>query len=118
MNLVQVVGSVGFIISGFLFMIETQPSWLGIQPFKLGWHVGFWNLIGGIIFLSLCTLPRSPHVEENRMTYFTEVGRTVCPKEELNAARVKSFGFLGEVSQKTCQDFSHCGPPPRDGGRG
>ena len=46
----QVIGGTGFIISGFLFMIEAQKHiW---QPAfdKLGWHIGFWNLIGGIGF--------------------------------------------------------------------
>ena len=37
-----------------LFMLETQPNWYHIRPFhSLGWHVGFWNLIGGFGFM-LC----------------------------------------------------------------
>jgi hypothetical protein len=46
----QVIGGTGFIISGFLFMIETQPKWYIPAPSVLGWHIGFWNLIGGIGF--------------------------------------------------------------------
>lgn len=44
----QVVGGSGFIISGTLFMVETQKHWWLPAPTVLGWHIGFWNLIGGI----------------------------------------------------------------------
>mmetsp|Transcript_11951 Transcript_11951/g.19297 ORF Transcript_11951/g.19297 Transcript_11951/m.19297 type:complete len:388 (-) Transcript_11951:440-1603(-) len=47
----QVVGSIGFTVSSYIFMLETQPSWYRIQPKKIGWHVAFWNLIGSIGFL-------------------------------------------------------------------
>jgi hypothetical protein len=37
-----------------MFMFETQPNWYHIRPFdSLGWHVGFWNLIGALGF-TLC----------------------------------------------------------------
>ncbi|KZF19792.1 hypothetical protein L228DRAFT_224456 [Xylona heveae TC161] len=49
----QVVGGTGFIISGTLFMLETQPKWYIPAPRVLGWHIGFWNLIGAIGF-TLC----------------------------------------------------------------
>lgn len=49
----QVVGGVGFIVSGVLFMIEVQPRWYIPAPRVLGWHIGFWNLIGAIGF-TLC----------------------------------------------------------------
>jgi hypothetical protein len=49
----QVLGGTGFIISGTLFMIETQEKWYKPAPLILGWHVGFWNLIGGVGF-TLC----------------------------------------------------------------
>ncbi|RDL38016.1 uncharacterized protein BP5553_05449 [Venustampulla echinocandica] len=49
----QVIGGVGFIISGALFTIETQKKWYIPAPRVLGWHVGFWNFIGGIGF-TLC----------------------------------------------------------------
>jgi len=45
-----VIGGSGFIISGILFMVETQPKWYMPAPKILGWHVGFWNLLGGIGF--------------------------------------------------------------------
>ncbi|KZS93206.1 hypothetical protein SISNIDRAFT_550190 [Sistotremastrum niveocremeum HHB9708] len=49
----QVVGGSGFIISSALYMLETQKKWYIPEPFQLGWHIGFWNLIGGIGF-TLC----------------------------------------------------------------
>ncbi|KZT41793.1 hypothetical protein SISSUDRAFT_1042305 [Sistotremastrum suecicum HHB10207 ss-3] len=49
----QVVGGSGFIISGILLMIETQKKWYIPAPHLLGWHVGFWNFLGGIGF-TLC----------------------------------------------------------------
>lgn len=37
-----------------MFMFEVQPSWYHIRPFdSLGWHVGFWNLVGALGF-TLC----------------------------------------------------------------
>ena len=51
----QVIGGCGFIISGMLFMIETQKHWWQPALGTLGWHIGFWNCIGGIGFtLSPC----------------------------------------------------------------
>jgi hypothetical protein len=49
----QVLGAPFFVISGTMFMLETQPTWYALQPWKMGWHVGFWNLLGGIGFF-LC----------------------------------------------------------------
>ena len=49
----QVIGGTGFIVSGTLFMIEVQPKWYIPAPDVLGWHIGFWNLIGAIGF-TLC----------------------------------------------------------------
>lgn len=49
----QVIGGTGFIISGALFMIETQSRWYKPGFRTLGWHIGFWNLICGIGF-TLC----------------------------------------------------------------
>ncbi|KAI4753723.1 hypothetical protein E4T52_14018 [Aureobasidium sp. EXF-3400] len=49
----QIVGGSGFILSGWLFMTETQKHWWQPAPTVLGWHIGFWNLIGGIGF-TLC----------------------------------------------------------------
>jgi hypothetical protein len=34
-------------------MLETQPKWYIPEPRLLGWHIGFWNLIGSIGFM-LC----------------------------------------------------------------
>ncbi|TVY21714.1 hypothetical protein LARI1_G000408 [Lachnellula arida] len=49
----QVIGGSGFVISGTLFMLETQRKWYLPAPRVLGWHIGAWNLIGGIGF-TLC----------------------------------------------------------------
>jgi hypothetical protein len=46
----QVIGGTGFIISGTLFMIETQQKWYLPAPKVLGWHIGAWNLVGVRIF--------------------------------------------------------------------
>jgi hypothetical protein len=42
----QVIGGTGFIVSGTLFMLETQQKWYLPAPKVLGWHIGVWNLIG------------------------------------------------------------------------
>lgn len=50
----QIVGGSGFIISGTLFMIETQSrGWYVPAPRALGWWIGLFNLIGGVGF-TLC----------------------------------------------------------------
>lgn len=46
----QVVGGLGFIISGTLFMLETQSRWWKPAPRTLGWWIGAWNLVGGVGF--------------------------------------------------------------------
>ncbi|CAJ2506241.1 Uu.00g003710.m01.CDS01 [Anthostomella pinea] len=51
----QVVGGTGFVVSGTLFMIETQKHWWQPAFGVLGWHIGLWNLIGGIGF-TLCPI--------------------------------------------------------------
>ena len=51
----QVVGGTGFVVSGTLFMIETQKHWWQPAFSVLGWHIGLWNLIGGIGF-TLCPI--------------------------------------------------------------
>ncbi|KAF2795923.1 integral membrane protein [Melanomma pulvis-pyrius CBS 109.77] len=49
----QVLGGTGFIVSGTLFMLETQSKWYKPSFKTLGWWIGAWNLIGGIGF-TLC----------------------------------------------------------------
>ncbi|EFX04365.1 integral membrane protein [Grosmannia clavigera kw1407] len=49
----QVVGGTGFVVSSLLFMLETQPCWYRPAPGLLGWHIGFWNLVGSLGF-TLC----------------------------------------------------------------
>lgn len=49
----QVIGGSGFIVSGILFMLETQQKWYVPALKTLGWHIGIWNTIGGLGFM-LC----------------------------------------------------------------
>ena len=49
----QVIGGWGFIISSLMFMLETQRKWYLPALHLLGWHIGFWNLVGAIGF-TLC----------------------------------------------------------------
>lgn len=42
------LGGVLFVVSSVLYILETQPNWYTPQPRKIGWHVGAWNLVGGI----------------------------------------------------------------------
>lgn len=51
--LLQVVGGSGFIISSAMLMLEVQSKWWKPNLKSLGWHIGFWNWIGGIGF-TLC----------------------------------------------------------------
>jgi hypothetical protein len=51
----QVIGGSGFVVSGTLFMLETQVRWWKPAFGVLGWHIGLWNLIGGIGF-TLCPI--------------------------------------------------------------
>lgn len=49
----QIVGGTGFIVSGTLYMLETQEKWYKPAFGVLGWHIAFWNLIGAFGF-TLC----------------------------------------------------------------
>ncbi|TDL19984.1 hypothetical protein BD410DRAFT_726472 [Rickenella mellea] len=49
----QVIGGTGFIISSLLLMLETQTAWYKPNFQSLGYHIGFWNLVGGTGFM-LC----------------------------------------------------------------
>lgn len=49
----QIIGGSGFVVSGTLFMLETQERWWKPNPAVLGWHIGLWNLVGGVGF-TLC----------------------------------------------------------------
>lgn len=42
------VGGILFALASIFYILETQPNWYTPQPFKIGWHIGFFNLIGGI----------------------------------------------------------------------
>ncbi|RPD56551.1 hypothetical protein L226DRAFT_480446 [Lentinus tigrinus ALCF2SS1-7] len=49
----QVIGGTGFIISSLLLMIEVQKKWWLPNLRSMGWHIGFWNLVGAVGF-TLC----------------------------------------------------------------
>ncbi|KAI0696618.1 hypothetical protein BC835DRAFT_1414167 [Cytidiella melzeri] len=49
----QVIGGAGFIVASVLLMLEEQKKWWRIEPLRIGWQVGVWNLIGAIGFM-LC----------------------------------------------------------------
>ncbi|KAF8338865.1 uncharacterized protein EI90DRAFT_3039477 [Cantharellus anzutake] len=49
----QVIGGTGFTIASVLFSLECQKAWWKPNPSSLGWHVGFWNLLGSVGF-TLC----------------------------------------------------------------
>lgn len=42
------LGGVFFWLSSLLYILETQPNWYTPQPFQIGWHIGFFNMLGGI----------------------------------------------------------------------
>ncbi|KAF9484834.1 hypothetical protein BDN70DRAFT_872097 [Pholiota conissans] len=46
----QVIGGTGFVISSTFIMLEAQHVWYLPELRSLGWHVGFWNFVGGVGF--------------------------------------------------------------------
>ncbi|KAK2600130.1 hypothetical protein QQS21_005145 [Conoideocrella luteorostrata] len=42
------LGGLLFAVSSLFYILETQPNWYTPQPFKIGWHIGVWNMIGGV----------------------------------------------------------------------
>lgn len=46
----QVVGSIGFIISSGMLMLEEQREWYIPALDRIGWHSAVWNVIGSIGF--------------------------------------------------------------------
>lgn len=57
-------------------MLETQRRWYIPAPTVLGWHIGFWNLIGALGF-TLCGafgFASSNEVYETALTWSTFVG--------------------------------------------
>lgn len=47
----QTVGSVFFVISSLLYMLEEQEEWWKMAWGRIAWHSGAWNLVGSIGFL-------------------------------------------------------------------
>jgi hypothetical protein len=46
----QVIGSIGFIVSSAMLMLEEQREWYIPAIDRIGWHSAFWNLIGSLGF--------------------------------------------------------------------
>ncbi|KAG9025854.1 hypothetical protein FRB95_009681 [Tulasnella sp. JGI-2019a] len=46
----QILGAPCFVVSAAMFMYEVQRKWYLPAPLDLGWHLGFWNLVGGFGF--------------------------------------------------------------------
>ncbi|KAM3552777.1 hypothetical protein ARSEF4850_007232 [Beauveria asiatica] len=42
------VGGILFALASVFYILETQPNWYTPQPFKIGWHIGLFNLLGGV----------------------------------------------------------------------
>jgi hypothetical protein len=100
----QVVGGTGFIISSTLFMLEVQDKWYMPAPTVLGWHIGLWNLVGGIGF-TLCGalgFGSDNAAVEYASTLATFVGSwaflvsTICP-----GPRCRDSG-LGDGCERSC----------------
>lgn len=53
LSVTKVIGGCGFVISSGLIMLEVQERWYTPNLRSLGWHIGFWNLVGAIGF-TLC----------------------------------------------------------------
>ncbi|GBG29826.1 Hypothetical Protein FCC1311_060462 [Hondaea fermentalgiana] len=51
----EVIGSVCFLYSPIVLMLETQYAWYMPNFGSLGWHISFWNMIGGWGFM-LCAI--------------------------------------------------------------
>ncbi|KAJ8454894.1 hypothetical protein ONZ51_g12764 [Trametes cubensis] len=92
----QVVGGSGFIISSLLLMIEVQKKWWLPNLRSLGWHIGFWNLVGAVGFtlcgaLGYASLSSSGAVEQPVATLeykeafalFDKKGTGAVPREVL-----------------------------------
>ncbi|KAJ5162799.1 uncharacterized protein N7500_004629 [Penicillium coprophilum] len=47
------LGGLGFTVSSYMYMLETQSRWYIPAWHILGWHIGLWNLIGSVGF-TLC----------------------------------------------------------------
>ncbi|CAK4031554.1 Hypothetical predicted protein [Lecanosticta acicola] len=46
----DIVASTLFIVSSLLFMLETQDKWYKPQIGVVGWHIGFWAVVGSVGF--------------------------------------------------------------------
>ena len=47
----QVIGAGLLTMSSYLIMLESQENLWKIEPLSIGWHVGFWNVLGSVGFL-------------------------------------------------------------------
>ncbi|GHJ84515.1 hypothetical protein NliqN6_0917 [Naganishia liquefaciens] len=56
----QVVGGSGFMLSAILLMLEVQTRWWKPALSDIGWHIGFWNLVGAVGFMICGAFGYSP----------------------------------------------------------
>lgn len=78
----QVVGGALYVLAGILFMVETQKSWWLPELRVLGWHIGFWNVIGGVGFMLCPVFGLDSHdkwAQNQAACSNFWVGRVVCP---------------------------------------
>lgn len=95
----QVVGGTGFIISSWLFMLETQKKWYIPAPTVLGWHIGFWNLIGALGF-TLCGafgFASSNEEYETALTWSTFIGSWAFLVSQHSRKSHSIFWILGSA---------------------
>lgn len=111
----QVVGGTGFIVSSWLFMLETQRKWYIPAPTVLGWHIGFWNLIGALGF-TLCGafgFASSNEVYESALTWSTFVGSWAFLVSQISIPSI--LGFIARHNFVFLQwkylHFSRCAHP-------
>jgi hypothetical protein len=71
-----ILGGIGFCASSLLFMLETQSFWYMPAPEILGWHVGFWKLLGSLGFTVSAAL--GPAKEYNGQIEFYAGLATFC----------------------------------------
>lgn len=77
-----------------LFMLETQPKWYIPAPRVLGWHIGFWNLVGAFGFtvrpspLSPSYFPfHFPSLHPSTYSTFNTTTALRCPRPRLRKLR-------------------------------
>eukprot|EP00475_Leptophrys_vorax_P024210 TRINITY_DN33365_c0_g1_i1.p1 TRINITY_DN33365_c0_g1~~TRINITY_DN33365_c0_g1_i1.p1 ORF type:complete len:517 (-),score=104.57 TRINITY_DN33365_c0_g1_i1:16-1566(-) len=63
-NWTNFLGSVMFTVTGYIYTLETQPSWWRMMPTKMSWHIAFWSYIGAIMFTIAGYYQMSPQCDD------------------------------------------------------